>query len=309
MYCFHQINGVLHHLPQSLFNGALMVYQEGANDVIITDFGLRVTYDLVYHVTITVPASYRGRTCGLCGNFNGDKSDEFQLPNQNMTLDLQTFGAAWKVSVPGVVCEDGCSGDICPTCDDTKKATLEAKCATITNPDGPFVACHDVIDPASYFRDCVYDICMAEDEQSMLCHSIAAYMSDCQAFGANIQNWRSASFCRECAHFYFLLYINSNSMSVKPSVSHSFCWFTAFQCSTNSHYETCVLPCTSPCPGLRDVVTCSTTCSEGCACDSNYSFNGTGCVPLNQCGCYYNGQTYKVEKLFSASLLLSVITA
>lgn len=183
----------------------MKVYQEGTNDVIITDFGLRVTYDLVYHITVTVPGNYRGRTCGLCGNFNGDKTDEFQLPGGNVAKDSYTFGAAWKVPVPGVVCDDGCMGNLCPKCDDSEKAVLEAKCAIITNPEGPFAACHDIIDPASYFRDCVYDVCMAKDKQTMVCNSVAAYMLDCQDFGAQIKNWRSPSFCRESAHFYHLL--------------------------------------------------------------------------------------------------------
>lgn len=100
----------------------------------MTDFGLRVTYDLVYHITVTVPGNYRGKTCGLCGNFNNDAADEFQLPDGNVTKNLQTFGVAWKVPVPGVVCEDGCSGDLCPKCDTSEKAALEAKCEVITNP-------------------------------------------------------------------------------------------------------------------------------------------------------------------------------
>ncbi|XP_044028582.1 IgGFc-binding protein-like [Siniperca chuatsi] len=266
------INGVLLHLPQILHNGAVKVYQEGANDVIMTDFGLRVTYDLVYHVTVTVPGNYRGRTCGLCGNFNNNKTDEFQLPDGNVSKDFQTFGAAWKVPVPGVICEDGCSGDLCPKCGDSDKAAIEAKCAIITNPNGPFAACHDVIDSASYFRDCVYDVCLTKDE-SILCHSIAAYMSDCQDFGAKIQNWRSPSFC-------------------------------PFTCGIGSHYETCVLPCTSPCPGLVDTGTCTTACVEGCACNKGYHYSGTGCVPFDQCSCYYNGQTYKVgESIISDDCL------
>lgn len=216
-----QINGVLQHLPVNLQNGAVKVYQEGSNDVIMTDFGLRVTYDLVYHVTVTVPGNYNGRTCGLCGNFNNDKTDEFQLPDGNVTKDFHSFGAAWKVPVPGVVCEDGCSGDICPKCDSSEKAAAEAKCATITDPKGPFAACLEVIDPASYFRDCVYDVCMAKDDPSILCSSIAAYMLDCQDFGAKIKNWRSPSFCRESAQFYFLLY-TIISLSNFTSAQHVF---------------------------------------------------------------------------------------
>lgn len=199
MTCFLQVNGILQHLPLTLLNGAVKVYQEGTNDVIMTDFGLKVTYDLVYHITITVPGNYRGQTCGLCGNFNGNAADEFQLPDGNVTEVIQTFAAAWKVPVPGVVCEDGCSGDMCPTCDLSKKAAIEEKCALITSPDGPFSACHDVIEPGPYYRDCVYDVCLAKDEQAVLCQSLSAYVLDCQSFGANVQNWRSPSFCRQSA--------------------------------------------------------------------------------------------------------------
>lgn len=184
----------------------------------MTNFGLRVTYDLVYHITVTVPGNYRGKTCGLCGNFNNEAADEFQLPDGNVTKNLQTFGVAWKVPVPGVVCEDGCSGDLCPKCDTSEKAALEAKCEVITNPNGPFAACHAVIAPNSYFRDCVYDICMAEGDQDMLCHSIAAYMLDCQDFGAKVQNWRSPSFCRESSYFYNLLYTVLSTITPKKTL-------------------------------------------------------------------------------------------
>ncbi len=209
-----QINGLLHHLPQNLNNGAVQVYQEGTNDVITTDFGLRVTYDLVYHITVTVPGNYRGKTCGLCGNFDDSSTDDFELQDGTMTNNLQTFGAAWKVPVPGVVCEDGCSGDICPKCDESETAAIEAKCSIITDSTGPFAACQSVIDPAPYFRDCVYDVCMDNDNQTMLCHSIAAYMLDCQDFGVKVQNWRSASFCRESTHlYYFIVHLMSTQTS------------------------------------------------------------------------------------------------
>ncbi|XP_037329243.2 IgGFc-binding protein-like [Pungitius pungitius] len=257
------VNGILYRLPLNLNNGAVQVYQDGDNDVISTDFGLRVTYDLVYHVTITVPGNYIERTCGLCGNFNDDKADEFQLPDGNLTKDFQTFGAAWKVPVPGAVCEDGCIGDQCPKCDVSKEAAIKAKCSIIQDTKGPFAACHDVLDPTSYLRDCVYDVCMSNNEESMLCHSITAYMSDCQGLGVNIGNWRNASFC-------------------------------PFTCSAGSHYATCAIPCMSSCPGLKGIVTCTKTCSEGCVCDKDYLYNGTGCVRSDQCSCYYQGQTYMI---------------
>ncbi|XP_041757989.2 IgGFc-binding protein-like [Coregonus clupeaformis] len=257
------VNGIMMSLPVNLNNGAVQAYQEGTYDVIITDFGLRVTYDLVYHVMVTVPGNYRGKTCGLCGNFNDNKNDEFQLPDGKITKDLLTFGAAWKISVPHVVCEDGCSGEFCPKCDANKKAIFEADCSIITNPKGPFAACHNVIDPASYFRDCVYDVCLSEGDRKVLCHSISAYMIDCQDFGVNISNWRTPTFC-------------------------------PLDCPANSHYQSCSEICATPCPGLSDIITCPTTCAEGCACNTDYYFNGTGCVKWDLCSCYHKGRTYKI---------------
>nr|XP_046181870.1 IgGFc-binding protein-like [Oncorhynchus gorbuscha] len=257
------VNGIMMSLPVNLNNGAVQAYQEGTYDVITTDFGLRVTYDLVYHIIVTVPGNYRGKTCGLCGNFNDNKNDEFQLPDGKLTKDLLTFGAAWKISVPHVVCEDGCSGDFCPKCEAKKKLIFEADCSIITNPQGPFVACHNVIDPTSYFRDCVYDVCLSEGDRKVLCQSISAYMIDCQDFGVNISNWRTATFC-------------------------------PLDCPANSHYQSCSEICAKPCPGLSDIITCPTTCAEGCACNADNYFNGTGCVKWDLCSCYHKGRTYKI---------------
>ena len=68
----------------------------------------------------------------------------------------------------------------------------------------------------------------------------------------------------------------------------------ALSCSENSHYQICAETCDMPCPGLSDVITCPTTCAEGCACDNGQYFNGTGCIPLKECSCYWDGRTYKV---------------
>ncbi|KAF5909182.1 IgGFc-binding protein-like, partial [Clarias magur] len=189
------INGILTNIPVNLNNGEVIVQQEGYKNVIITNFGLRVAYDMIYHVTISVPSTYLGKTCGMCGNYNGDKNDELLLPDGKETKDLSTFGAAWKVAVPGVVCDDGCSGDFCPKCPQNEKQIFEKDCSIITDPNGPFAACHKVIAPDSYFRDCVYDACITERDEHMLCHSIAAYIRNCQNFGVPVKNWRTSTFC------------------------------------------------------------------------------------------------------------------
>ncbi|XP_034066191.1 IgGFc-binding protein-like [Gymnodraco acuticeps] len=272
------VNGTLLTIPLNLNDGQVEVFQEGFHYAIVTDFGLKVTYDMIYKVTVTVPGNYKGKTCGLCGNFNDSEPDALELPDGKITKDLQTFGSAWKVAVQGVVCEDGCSGDQCPKCDATLKKIFEKDCESITNPTGPFAACHSQINPESYYRDCVYDVCMSQGRKDVLCNSISAYVTDCQTIGVKIDNWRTPDFC-------------------------------PITCPANSHYQICSETCGSPCPGLTDTISCPATCAEGCACNEGYYFNGTGCVALDECSCYHNGRTYKADIGRNGSLrLLDVST-
>ncbi|XP_069768935.1 IgGFc-binding protein-like, partial [Narcine bancroftii] len=81
-----KLNGVLTNLPLTLDEGWLRAFQHGREAVIQTDFGLKVTYDLVYRLVVTVPGSYRGRMQGLCGDFNGQTDDDFMTPGGSVTM-------------------------------------------------------------------------------------------------------------------------------------------------------------------------------------------------------------------------------
>ena len=37
-----------------------------------------------------------GKTCGLCGNFNDDQSDDFTTPEGDVVVNTQDFGDSWK---------------------------------------------------------------------------------------------------------------------------------------------------------------------------------------------------------------------
>uniref|UniRef100_A0A667ZSL4 Fc gamma binding protein n=1 Tax=Myripristis murdjan TaxID=586833 RepID=A0A667ZSL4_9TELE len=259
------VNGVFNYLPLNLNDGAVTVYQEGRHYAIATDFGLLLTYDLVYHVTLTVPGNYRGKTCGLCGNFNGNRKDDFQMPNRQLTNNVNVFGKSWKVTIPGVVCANGCEGNNCPKCDPARKAVFikPTYCGIVTAPKGPFAACHSKLDPQPYFNDCVFDVCASNGDGKVLCDSVAAYAFNCYMAGVDVKNWRTPSFC-------------------------------PMKCPANSHYEVCTDACASACPGLSEIVPCPERCTEGCECDTGFLFNGQTCVKESECGCYDNGRTYKV---------------
>lgn len=199
-----QLNGVLHNLPLNLNEGAVQVYKHGKRYVIKTDFGLIVTYDRIYHVRVTVPGNYRGKVCGLCGNFNGNKNDDFRNPRGSVVNQVNAFGASWKVAIRGAKCQHGCINAKCPNCVKARKDVFSKYiyCGIITSPKSPFKTCHGKVNPKPYFDDCVYDVCASNGERKVLCDSIETYAHNCHNAGVDIKNWRTPSFCRKYFVFF-----------------------------------------------------------------------------------------------------------
>ncbi|CAH2318254.1 c-binding -like [Pelobates cultripes] len=267
------VNGVLNNLPLTLEGGKIRVFQHGLRAIIETDFGVQVSYDLVYHVIVTVPGNYKGQLGGLCGNYNGDRRDEFQQPDKALAPDATSFGATWKVQIPGVNCDHGCgaAGNPCPVCDSRKKEIFQTDnyCGFLKKPDGPLSACYGTVNPDNYFNSCLFDLCAGQGDSKILCHSIQSYVAACQAAGVTVQPWRTDAFC-------------------PPS------------CPINTHYELCGDSCPVTCHGLAAPTGCQSSCKEGCYCNNGFMMSGHKCVPLAQCGCVYQGKYYQKNEVFFA---------
>ncbi|XP_067345254.1 alpha-tectorin-like isoform X2 [Channa argus] len=258
-----QVNGVTRNLPIVLNGSHVSIYASGRRVFVNADFGLSVTYDGSSTVFVSVPANYRGRTCGLCGNFNGNPNDDFRTPSGAIVTSLDEFGTSWKVA-GNYTCSDGC-GSSCPQC--TNDQPARAQCEVIQAADGPFSFCHEVVDPAPYFNDCVFDVCVSGNEaQDLLCRAIQSYASACQSANVRIYPWRQNTTCR-------------------------------LDCPVNSHYELCGTDCGHTCASSTDA-TCEHVCSEGCFCNEGFFRSGMRCVPVEDCGCQYDGFYYNAGESF-----------
>uniref|UniRef100_A0A8B9T8W7 VWFD domain-containing protein n=1 Tax=Anas platyrhynchos TaxID=8839 RepID=A0A8B9T8W7_ANAPL len=236
-----------------------------------TAAGLRLLYNAATYLLITIPDAYRGRVCGLGGNFNGDPGDDFQLPGGSLAKSTEEFVTSWKMPAEDGACTDGCNGNACPVCDASATAPYGAgdSCGLIRDPTGPFGTCHHRVSPVEYFHHCLHDVCAAEGARDALCHSLQAYAAACQAAGAEIGGWRTVTFC-------------------------------PLSCPPHSHYELCTRTCDFTCASLSVPAPCSWTCFEGCQCDDGYLFDGESCVSLEQCGCVHQGRYFKVSLALEA---------
>uniref|UniRef100_A0A8C8LP76 Alpha-tectorin n=1 Tax=Oncorhynchus tshawytscha TaxID=74940 RepID=A0A8C8LP76_ONCTS len=173
-------------------------------------------------------------------------------------LFSETHQLFQKIVEGNYTCSDGC-GASCPQCHNPSPA--RARCEVIKDVEGPLSFCHGQVDPEPYFRDCVFDVCLSGNrEQDVLCRAIQTYVSTCQSTNVRIYPWRQNTTCN-------------------------------IECPANSHYELCGSDCGHTCVSSIDA-SCEQSCTEGCFCDNGYLRSGRHCVPVESCGCQYDGFYY-----------------
>lgn len=193
-----QVNGSFASTPFSLHNGNIQVYQSGFSLAVSTDFGLLVTYDANHYVRISVPYNYQNATCGLCGNFNNHRADDFQTRQGQVVNSDVEFASSWQSSGDeDPSCGPRCGGLSCAGCT-TAQTNLygnAAHCGILQDPSGPFAPCHRRVPPQNYEDSCEYDLCVGGGYQPILCQSLNVYASQCQLHGIQPASWRRQGFC------------------------------------------------------------------------------------------------------------------
>jgi len=73
------------------------IYTEGYSAVAETSFGLKVMWDGYSFLEVTAPHALNRKLCGLCGNFNGNRTDDFLTPKNELVSRPNVFGNSWQV--------------------------------------------------------------------------------------------------------------------------------------------------------------------------------------------------------------------
>ncbi|XP_059507175.1 IgGFc-binding protein-like [Stegostoma tigrinum] len=260
-----KVDGEVEVLPVRVMSGVDVVLS-GKYVVVSTDFGLRVKFDGRHRADVTLPSVFKGKVCGMCGNYNDDRRDDFLNPDRVMEPDSVSLGNSWQSGN-----DTRCVPDVGtrPDCTDDERQMIESKsyCGIIVDPDSPFKACHSVVEPMAYFADCVYDLCALDLQTGSLCSSLQSYADACQSKGVRVEAWRNATFC-------------------------------PLKCGLNSHYEQCGSACPATCVNPNAPSSCSEPCVEGCLCDSGYVLYNDKCVRRDECGCWSEGKHYPVGSTF-----------
>ncbi|CAI5664367.1 unnamed protein product [Oreochromis niloticus] len=238
------------------------IYIERQTNTILlnTNIGLKVLWSPRSHVEVSVPGSYKGHTCGLCGNFNNYYQDDLRMPNGRITLSESEFGNSWRVTNGTHFrssCRPGENVDPCKDAGYQAKKGANTRCKILKS--AIFKPCHRVVPPEQWYGACVYDLCACgANTDDCLCDTLEAYASQCREAGVIVQ-WRSASLC-----------------AVGCPVERGFV------------FDECGPPCPVTCFNV-DVPLgvieshCFKPCVPGCQCPAGLVLHNNYCIPREKC--------------------------
>lgn len=177
----------------------LEIYQTDNSTVMESEGLLAISYYDSGLLEIRLSTSYFNCTGGLCGLFNDNSSDEFNLPKGKFTDNLELFLESWTTF--DEICNGEC-GDLLMACNNDsellKSYRSRSSCGIINDPtNSSFLECHSVVNVSAYYRTCLFRLCQSGGNVSELCDSVARYASACKNADVDIGQWRSHSFCRE----------------------------------------------------------------------------------------------------------------
>ncbi|XP_061531997.1 mucin-2-like isoform X1 [Phycodurus eques] len=239
------------------------VHTIGLYLVIEANNGLVLIWNKKTTLIIKLSSTFKGKVCGLCGNYDGNIKNDFTTRNKELVVDAFEFGNSWKVS---------------QTCANTnalknpcmlyshRQAWALKRCSIINSE--VFDTCHLKVDPQHYYNACVRDTCACSTggDCECFCSAVAAYAAACNKAGACIK-WRT------------------------PTVCPLFCDYYNPEGECEWHYEPCGKPCMKTCRNPSGKCYTHIPALEGCypRCppDQPYLEEVTmKCVSVEQCGCY-----------------------
>ncbi|XP_053545258.1 mucin-5AC-like [Bombina bombina] len=166
--------------------------------VIETTYGLIIEWDKMTTIFIHLSLNFKGKVCGLCGNFDGNSNNDFTTRTQCVVEDVVEFRDSWKLSptCPEVLePKDPCAMN------PYRIAWAQKLCSVIIS--DVFSACHSEVAPDKYYEDCVSDTCACDmgGDCDCYCTVVAAYAQACSEACVCIE-WRSPTICPIFCDYY-----------------------------------------------------------------------------------------------------------
>ncbi|XP_040451149.1 otogelin-like protein [Falco naumanni] len=254
-------SGIRLMLPQTVGNAFL----ERLADYILvkTTFGFSLAWDGNSGVYIKLTEDHKGKTCGLCGNFNGNKYDDLILQNSEYTEDISEFANSWAVQISDDAACAPTASDFSSPCSADAESTEDIffKCQIFLQ--FPFLSCHESIDPYSYISSCMNDLCRVDDDETY-CRAVTEYARACSHAGSPVRDWRDDF----------------------PACTE--------KCEDSFVHRDCISCCPPTCTFEKDCLGSNLHCLDGCYCPDGLIMENGTCISVSNCPCIYHGTAFPV---------------
>lgn len=241
--------------------GIMSLKKEGRAVTLATPEGVRVLWDGLSYVEVEVPRSMQGHTCGLCGNYNGNETDDMVTKKGVRVDGASQMAVSWavgrarkcslKMNRHNAFQNGPRARPQRLTCSETHRLG-QNECGLLNST--VFQACHAVVPLEKFYESCMLDMCECKPPRRCECDTLQAYARQCQRVGIEVQEWRKISGCGglKCPH-------GARYMDCAPS---------------------CRATCRNPTPNPK----ChKKRCRPGCYCPPPTVLHRGACIPANEC--------------------------
>ncbi|XP_076823877.1 von Willebrand factor-like isoform X2 [Clavelina lepadiformis] len=213
-----------------------------------------------YFFKIIDQDTWAGKVCGLCGNFNGDLSDDLTPKGGAKATDVSSFMNSWSLDSE---CSTETSKDYCGYLNKDQLAEVVNACSVVYSElqATSFAGCP--VKDDVYEETCMWALCQCASGNytQCICDATSQFSKLCIASGAHIENWRTPEFC------------------AKP-------------CPSNLIYKECGSACQATCHNKNQDLMCTSQCVDGCFCPPGTYLDGDKCVKDEECSCTHQGVIY-----------------
>ncbi|XP_075784907.1 mucin-2-like [Pelodiscus sinensis] len=166
--------------------------------VIETSSGVMLIWDKKTTIFVKLTPNYKGKICGLCGNFDENSNNDFTTRDGLQVSSPLEFGNSWRSSLS---CPDVMNEILPCNLKPHRKSWAEKECSIILSQ--VFEGCRSKVDPRPFYENCVHDACSCDTggDCECFCSAVAAYAQECVKHEACV-HWRTPDICPIFCDFY-----------------------------------------------------------------------------------------------------------
>lgn len=190
-----KVNGTRVSLPHEESKIA-RIYENWDGIVVVeTELGIKLTWDGYNFLQLEAPVAFKGKLCGLCGNYNNIWSDDLKARTGNNMSEneVRKFADSWRVGGYKACSRRPNDYPQKPHHCVTNKKKIAEKCRELKAQEY-FGNCTSRVNSNKYFEFCKSDMCECSNQQCY-CESFTAYAYECIRNGINLPKWRRNTSC------------------------------------------------------------------------------------------------------------------